>query len=149
MMWLRPAARAGVLAVLIGSMACGGSASTPAPTAPSVASYTDVFTGTVTQGAVDYGGDASANHFTVHQVGNLTATLTKIGPLSTITLGMDLGVFDTASGTCQVQLQAPAATLNLVLNASVSIAGEFCIGVRDVGNIGETPVTYEVTVIHT
>jgi hypothetical protein len=139
---------AAVLALITGTISCGGSNSTPTPTTPSVPSFTDVYTGRVAQGETNFGADNS-NHFTIHAAGNLTATLTKISPLSTITLGMNLGVYDVASATCQVQLETPSAKLNLVVNASVAVPGEYCVGVYDVGNIGSDPVDYEVTIVHT
>jgi hypothetical protein len=131
---------------LTGSVACGGSA-TPAPTTPSAATFTEVFSGTLPQGGVSYGAD-NGNHFTVHLAGNISATITKLSPLSTVTVGLGLGVYDAATATCSLQLFADAAKLSLVLSATVSSPGELCVGLYDVGNVGD-PVDYEVSVTHT
>jgi hypothetical protein len=144
----KTAVSVGVVAILIGSAACGGSAaSSSSTTAPSAVTYTDVFSGTVSQGGTSYGTD-NQNHFTVHQAGNLSATITKLSPLSTITIGLGLGVYDAPTATCTLQLFADTAKLNLQLTASVSLSGELCVGVYDVGNVTD-PVDYEVSITHT
>jgi hypothetical protein len=145
MSWFRIAAYAAVAAILTVSIACG-STMTPA-TAPSAVTYTDVFSGTLPQGGTSYGTD-NGNHFTVHQAGNLTATITKLSPLSTITVGLGIGVYDATSSTCALQLFADTAKLNLVLSANTSSGGELCVGLYDVGNVVD-PVDYEVSVTHT
>jgi hypothetical protein len=135
----------GVLA-LVGCGGTGGGGTAPSP----ATTYTETFSGTVTQNAIDYGPPDSPHHFTVHQAGNLDATLTDIQPLNTITLGLGLGVWDNTAQTCTVQLSSAAAKLNLTLSASVGVAGELCVGVSDVGNItADGVVTYTVTVTHT
>ena len=147
MSWLRNIGGIGVVGVLVASVGCGsGSSSTS--TAPSAATSTDVFTGTVLQGGVDYGGANNANHFTVHAAGNITATITSLAPLSTITIGLGLGVYDAATSTCSLQLFGDAAKLNLALSASVASGGELCVGVYDVGNV-QISTDYQVTVVHT
>ena len=57
-------------------------------------------------------------------------------------------MFNTATSTCSLQNSADAAKLNLALNATARAAGEFCVGVYDVGDIHETPFDYTVTVVH-
>jgi hypothetical protein len=145
MSWLRNLGGIGALGCILASLGCGGSTTT-APSA-TAQTYTEVFTGNVTQGAVSFGTD-NQNHFTVHVAGNITATITKLAPLSTITIGLALGVYDASTSTCSLQLFGDAAKLNLALAASVGVAGELCVGVYDVGNITD-PVDYEVTILHT
>lgn len=148
MSWFRGAAGAAAFVVAAGVAGCGGGDSTSNPTTPSAVTYTDVFSGTVTQGTSSYGTD-NKNHFTVRQAGNITATITKLAPLSTITVGLGLGLFDAATQTCALQYGLQVQ-LNVPLTASVGAAGEVCIGVVDVGNITEgTPIDYEVSVTHT
>jgi len=137
---------AAIFVAALAAAACGGS-STPTPTTPSAQTYTDVFTGTLTQGGTSYGND-TVNHFTVHAAGNITATVTKLSPLSTITVGLALGTFDAATQTCTLQY-GYQVQLNLALTASSSSALEACVGVVDVGNVGTDPVDYEVTIVHT
>ena len=135
--------------VLLPLAGCSGSnsSSTTAPT-PSTQTYTDVFTGKVAAGDTTASGNKDGNHFTVHQAGNITATITKLSPLSTATVGLALGVYDTGAQTCNLQLFADSARLNLQLAASVSVAGEICVGVYDVGNVTDT-LDFEVTILHT
>src|SRR4051812_11714425 len=111
MSWFKGVAVAAALAILTGSVACGGSSSS-STTTPSAVTYTDVFTGTVDPlpAGPSYGA-SNANHFTVHQAGDISVALTKLSPLSTVTLGLGLGVYDTATSTCTLQLTSDAAKL--------------------------------------
>jgi hypothetical protein len=133
---------AGMAVLLVLTASCGTS------TSPSAANITETFTGTVAQGATSFG-DGNRNHFTVHQAGAVTATITKLSPTDTITIGLGIGVFNTATSTCTLQQVADAAKLNLSLNLTAQAAGEFCVGVYDVGDIHDTPFSYTVTVVHT
>lgn len=134
------------LAVLAASIGCGSSSSST--TSPSATTYTETFSGSLTQGGADYGPPDSPHHFTVHQAGNIDATLTDIQPLTSITLGLGLGLWDSTAQTCNLQLTSNAAKLNLTLAGSVSVAGELCVGVYDVGNISTDTITYTVKVNH-
>jgi len=148
MSWFKTAAGAGLVALMSLSVACGGgSSSSSTSNAPSAVTFTDVFTGSLSQGGTSYG-DGSVNHFTIHQAGNISATITKLAPLGTITVGLGLGVYDAGTDSCTLQLFGDSAKLNLTLNASVQVAGELCVGVYDVGNVND-PITYEVTIVHT
>ncbi len=139
------------LAVTVVSIGCGGSSGGggTTPTAPAPTVYTETFSGSLTQNGTDYGPPDAPHHFTIHQAGNIDATLTDIQPLSTITLGLGLGVWDSNASTCTLQLTSNAARLNLTLAASVSVAGEICVGVFDVGNISTDTITYTVVINHT
>jgi len=143
---------AGFLALIMPfvSVGCGGSSSsTSTPTTPAPTTYTETFSGNLTQGQTDYGPPDAPHHFTIHQAGNIDATLTDIQPLSTITLGIGLGVWDSTANTCTLQVTSNAARLNLTLAASVSTPGEICVGVFDVGNISTDTVAYTVVINHT
>jgi hypothetical protein len=115
-------------------------------TEPSSISYTDIFTGTVEMGGTSYG-QGNRNHFTIHQAGNITVTITKLSPVSTVSVGLGLGTYDIATATCTLSF-GDNRTLNVALQASTRIPGEVCVGVVDVGNLTES-FDYEVTVIHT
>ena len=80
--------------------------------------------------------------------GNISATITKLSPLTTITVGLGLGVFDASTSTCTLQLFADSAKINVVLSASVGVPGEICVGVYHVGNVTDS-VDYEVSITHT
>ena len=134
---------AGVAALLALVVSCGGKGAAPSP-----ATFTETFTGTVTQGGTSFG-DGNRNHFTVRQSGRITATITRLSPTSTITIGLGLGVFNSATATCSLQNFADAAKLNLSLNSEAATGGEFCVAVYDVGDIHDTSIDYTVTVVHT
>jgi hypothetical protein len=161
---VRKVAGSGALLVLLGSVACGSSSSSSSTTGPSATTYTETFSGSLNQSAgtsytdpttggtyiVDYGPPDTPHHFTVHQAGNIDATLTDIQPVNTVTLGLGLGVWDDAAQACNLQVSSPSAKLNLTLAASVSVAGELCVGVYDVQNLSSAiAVTYTVSVNHT
>jgi hypothetical protein len=142
MSWPRNVGLVTAAGLLAASFGCGGSTS-PSTTAPSLPTFVDVFTGTVAQGGID------AHPFTVRAApGNIDAVITSIGPLSTITVGLGLGVWDATSQTCSLVVRSDTAKLNLTLQASVTSAGDICVGVYDVGNITDA-ITYTVQVTHT
>lgn len=151
---LRNAGLVGVLGGLLACSACGGSGSS-ATTGPSPTVFSETFTGTVTQGMTrdvpDFGPPDVPHRFTIHQAGNLEATITAIGPLSTITLGLGFGVWDGTSQSCALPLQiySDSAKINQTLAASSNAAIDACVAIYDVGNVGDTPVTYTVVVTHT
>jgi hypothetical protein len=136
---VKAAAMAALMALVV---SCGGKGAGPSP-----ATFTETFTGTVTQGGTSFG-DGNRNHFTVHQPGTLTATITRLSPTSTITIGLGLGVYSSVTSTCSLQNLADAAKLNLSLNSEAATAGEFCVAVYDVGDIHGTSIDYTVTVVH-
>jgi hypothetical protein len=165
-MSVRNVAGLGALLVLLGSVACGSSSSSSSTTGPTPTTYTETFSGSLNQAtstfytdpnpttagtyAVDYGPSDAPHHFTVHQAGNIDATLTDIQPVNTVTLGLGLGVWDDTAQACNLQLSSGSAKLNLTLAASVSVAGEICVGVYDVQNLSSAlAVTYTVSVNHT
>jgi hypothetical protein len=138
------------LAVPFASAGCGGSSSSiNTPTTPAPTTFTETFSGSLMQGQTDFGPADSPHHFTIQQAGNIDATLTDIQPLNTITLGLGLGVWDSTANTCTLQVSSNAAKLNLTLAASVSVPGELCVGIFDVGNISTDTVNYTVVIHHT
>jgi hypothetical protein len=164
MSWFRNVMGVAALAVLAVSVGCGSSSSSSSTTTPSPVTYTETYSGSLAQGGstfftdpntgatyvVDYGTSDAPHHFTVHQAGNLDATLTDIQPVNSVTLGLGLGIWDSTAQSCSLQLTSSAAKLNLTLAASVSVAGELCVGVYDVQNLSSAiNVTYTVTINHT
>lgn len=139
--WIKSGAMAAALLTTITTIGCGGSS-----TSPSGVSYTDLFTGTVTVGGTSLG-PGNRNHFTVHTPGNITVTLTKLSPVSTIKVGLGLGIYDTATASCTLSF-GDNRTLNVPLQASLPTTAEVCVGVVDVGEVTDS-ADYELTVIHT
>ena len=128
--------------ILAGSTLIAGCGSDTTPsTLPTPNPVTETFTGTVSQAS------ATVQPFTANAAGLVTATLTTLGPLSTITMGFDMGTY---SGTvCTVNLANAAAVQGSILTATAATAGTFCVRVYDVGNIAAgSTVSFTVTVVH-
>jgi ABC-type nitrate/sulfonate/bicarbonate transport system permease component len=125
-----------VLATLVA--ACGSSSN---PTTPTPTQITDTLTGTVNQNG------AVVQTFTTTTSGTVTATLTTLAPVSTITVGFALGTYN--GTTCQVVLDNPLAVQGSILTGTAQTAGTFCARVYDIGNItADSPITFTVTVTH-
>lgn len=126
-----------------------GCSDDPAPTAPveepmDVPRVTETFTGTFGQG------ESSNNVFTVSQTGGVELRITKLEPVRTLTVGMGIGNWDESLETpCQVFASDSRVVVNAVLVSLGVTAGEYCVQVRDVGNVfpGAT-VSYTVQVLH-
>jgi len=126
-----------VSAVLVATMACNNSSSTP--TAP--ATTTETFAGTLTvNGAQTY-------QFTVVNAGTITATLTTVGPDSTVLIGMSLGVWSGTSCSVGTGLALDQAAQGSVLTATVSAPGTLCLRMYDSGTLTAS-ATYSVDVTH-
>ncbi len=117
-------------AVLLGSIACGAKSPTePTPPAPVYDLKTSTFAGTVKTGGT------TAFPFTVVNPGAISVSITELGPVSTLTMGIALGSWDATALTCAEQVTTPSATLNVVYTANPSAAGEYCVGIFDTGNV--------------
>jgi hypothetical protein len=117
-----------VLAVLAGSLACGAKSPTE-PDPPVYDLKTSTFSGTVKTG------ETVAFPFTVVNPGDINVSITELGPVSSITMGIAMGFWDATASTCTEQLSTTAATLNVVFAASPSAPGEYCVGIFDTGNV--------------
>ena len=108
---------------------------TPTPVQPTI---TETFTGTLLQLG------NNAHPFTVQQVGGLKITISKIDPK--VTIGFGVGT-PGLTGCTIVRDSKATAGATTELAGTASIAGPFCIGVFDSGEVVE-PITYTVTVLH-
>jgi hypothetical protein len=119
-----------VLASLVATIACGGTTPTePTTPAPVYELKTSTFTGKLTTGG------SAGFPFTVVNPGDISLSITELAPVSTLTMGLVLGSWDAVASTCTQQRSTNTATVNLVFSASPSAAGEYCVGIFDVGNI--------------
>jgi len=119
-----------VFAAIVSSLACGAKTPTePDPPAPVYELKTSTFSGTVKTGGT------VAFPFTVVNPGNINVSITELGPVSTLTMGITMGFWDTITSTCAEQAAASSATLNVVYTATPSAPGEYCVGVFDTGNV--------------
>jgi len=128
---------------MFGAWGCGGSNATPTtPTTPvTYPQLTETYTGTVAAG------ETKAFHFPITNPGSLDATITALAPLSTLTMGLNLGGWDVTTETCPKILFSDAAKLNAVLSGTPQSAGEYCVSIYDVGNLS-TPSEFTITVKH-
>lgn len=119
--------------------ACGSNTKTP--TTPTPTPLTETLTGTINQNG------ATTKTFDAKASGTVTATLTDLRPVDTVTVGFSIG---TAIGSsCQTSLSNDAAKKGAVLTATAATAGTYCVRVYDVGNVtADTPINFTVTVVH-
>lgn len=114
------------------------------PTIVTPTAKTETFMGTVTTGGSDSHPFVSSNY------GEVSITLTAVGPPADIVMGVGIGapasVVDSTCRLYQNGYLATAAGASPQLVGNVP-AGAYCVQVFDVGNV-QGPVTYSVTVIH-
>ncbi len=128
-----------VILPVLAMVGCDNPGTVPVtPTTPGVAT-TESFSGSISvNGATTY-------QFSATSRGSVTATLTTVGPDSTIVIGVALGTWNGTS--CQVLLANDAAAQGATVLGSVSGVGVLCLRVYDVGKLTAT-ATYTVDVTH-
>lgn len=115
---------------------CSGS-----PTQATAAStVTATFNGTLSQQSTN------VYPFVVSQTGNVTATLTSVGPLATLAIGFGIGSYDSSTSSCALLTEDDNARQGDVLGGAAQ-PGSYCVEVFDVGNV-QTTATYSVQVTH-
>jgi hypothetical protein len=116
-------------------------ASTATPTTPTPVTTTETFSGTIPQLG------SAAHAFTVAANGTITISLTSVGPLATMAIGLGVGSWD--GTTCTVITQNDNARAGSIALTGTAVAGSFCAKVYDSGNIPDlTTVTYTIEVVH-
>ena len=122
--------------------ACDTSIDTPRPTPLPLIKNT--FTGTLAP-------RASASHtFTIVQAGEVDVTLTAAGPPATITMGLGVGIPNTADDSCALisgaSVNVQASQFSQLLGSASP--GALCVKISDIGN-QTGPITYTIVVEHT
>jgi hypothetical protein len=130
---------AAAIAILTSSLACG-SAETPTEPAPVYEQKTETYTGTLNAGG------SAAFDYTVTNPGNIVAKITELSPVSTLTMGLWLGYWDTTTSLCSQDITA-SVTLNATVSGSPPGPAQYCVGILDVGNV-QVPTTYTIVVTH-
>jgi hypothetical protein len=120
--------------------ACASSAAATSPTPPTTT--TESFSGEFNQ-------LSSAFHtFTVSATGDVTITLTSVGPLSTMALGVSIEGWNGTSCTGAIAKNDNARSGAGALTGT-AVAGNYCVKVYDSGNVPESSsVTYTIDVVH-
>ena len=103
-----------LLAVALAASACGGSPLSPSDLA--LLNITDTFSGTVAVGGT------AVHPFVGTKGGNVTLTLTAVGPDAATLLGLGLGTWDGAA--CAIQISTNVGKLGEVYQASISAGGQ-------------------------
>jgi hypothetical protein len=110
------------------------------PTNPNTPAITEPpFTGTLrTNGAAVY-------PFVATVGGTVTATLTTLGPDSTVGIGLSIGTWTGAA--CQVVVANDNAAQSTAISGTVTSAASLCVRVYDVGKL-TAPADFTVTIVH-
>ena len=88
----------------------------------------------------------STHLFEVTLQGRVDATILSLEPLTSITVGAELGTWDGTSCTVLSEIEIRQGE---TLSRSFMPVGENCITLIDVGNVSEaSPIAYELEVIH-
>ena len=95
-------------------------------------------------------GESSCHFFDVTQPGPVTMSITALAPLETLTLGLGIGLpDDTAETGCGLTVTDTSVRKDESFLASVSLVGQHCVCIFDVGNIFvDQTVTYTLDVDH-
>ena len=132
-----------LLLLALAAFAAGCSDKTDTPTTPTtVTTTTETFSGTVDQ-------LGTAGHsFVVSTTGTVTISLTSLGPLSTMSMGLGIATWNgTACGTA-VSKNDDSRSGKTALTGT-AVAGNYCVTVYDSGNVpAGTTVSYTVDVKH-
>jgi ABC-type nitrate/sulfonate/bicarbonate transport system permease component len=127
-----------LVAALTATSACDDNEITT-PTLPTPDPITETFSGAINPNG------AATHTFSATTAGNVTATLTAVGPDSATVIGFSLGYWNGTS--CTTVTASDAAQQPAVLYGTATQAGQFCVRVYDVGRFTEN-TTYEITVVH-
>ena len=131
-----------IFTLFLFSTACASN-TTSSTTAPTVATTTEVFSGTVGQLGT------TGNPFAVSTNGPVTIQLASVEPLATMALGVGVVTWDgTVCGTTSITKNDNARSGTTALSGTAT-AGNYCVTVYDSGNVpsGST-VSFSVQVVH-
>jgi len=123
---------------------CGNTSDTDATvTGPTPTAVTSTFSGTIGQ-------LASAGHaFSVSTTGPVTISLTAVGPLATMALGVAITTWDGAACTTTAIARTENARAGVTALSGTATPGNYCVTVFDSGNVPEgSTVSYTVSVVH-
>jgi hypothetical protein len=127
--------------VALAAMAVGGCETTTSPPPPpAVDPVTKTFSGTL---AVN---GAAVHTFTPTEIGEINVTLKVLAPVSTVTIGMGLGVWTGTS--CDVLIADDEAILNELLIGTATGVAEYCARLNDAAGQLTAPTDYTIEVRH-
>ena len=119
--------------------ACGGTTSNPFnPTPP--APETVTFNGSLApNGAQTFG-------FPANYSGTVTATLTSLGPDSTLAVGLALGTW--SGSACTLVVTNDSIAQGGVVTATSSSAGSLCVRIYDPSGAVTQALPFVITIVH-
>ena len=127
-----------LLVVPLALVVSGCGDSTDPITIPTPIEVTESFSGTVGQGGVSY-------HVVDARVGTVTLTMTAIGPDSSATVGMSIGVLNSIA--CTAVMENPTARVGSQLVGTATGATTLCVKLYDAGTVAlDQTLSYEITV---
>jgi len=121
--------------------ACDNATTPIVPTDPSnpIETTTVTFDGTLTvNGAQSFGFGTLS--------GPVTATLTSLGPDSTLSVGLALGTW--SGSVCDVIISNNNAVQGTVLTGTAGTIGTLCVDIRDASGALTEPLPFVITVVH-
>ena len=139
---LRPSLLRALLLVAPLALAVSGCGDSADPiTIPTPIEVTESYSGTVGQGGVSY-------HVVNAKVGTVTLTMAAIGPDSSATVGMSLGVLNSIA--CTAVMENPTARVGSQLVGTATGVATLCVKLFDSGTLGlEETLSYEIWVKYT
>lgn len=131
-----------VSAAMAGALAASGCKDPFAPQVPSPANKTETFSGSFAQGG------SVVHSFPVSAFGPITITVTSVGPLASMGIGVSLALWDGSNCGAALITNVNAKAGTDALTGTVQ-ATNYCIRVYDSGNVPpDWTVTYGVEVKH-
>ena len=142
---LRFLLRGGASLVVLATLACSDDKKPTTPEMPEPPEMvTRTFRGPLAQS------DEECRFFTLGADGDITATITDLQPLLTLTVGLGLGVpSETDADRCSRFANDDSARVNEVFLSASNQAGTYCVCIFDVGNIfPDETITWTIDVTH-
>jgi len=125
-----------VVPLALGVSGCGDS--TDPITIPTPIEVTENFSGTVVQGGVSY-------HVVLARVGTVTLTMKAIGPDSSATVGMSIGVLNSIA--CTAVMENPTARVGSQLFGTATGVTTLCVKLYDAGTVAvDQTLSYEIAI---
>jgi len=132
-----PLLRTLLLVVPLALVVSGCGDSTDPITIPTPVEVTESFSGTVGQGGVSY-------HVVNAKVGTVTLSMNAIGPDSTATIGMSIGVLNSIA--CTSVMENPTARVGSQLVGTATGVTTMCVKLYDAGTFAaDQTLSYEIT----
>ena len=128
-----------VLAFALVQTACSESINPSLPSDPGNP-VTETFTGTLTLNGAD------TRPFSVARSGSVSASISSLAPVNTITIGLSLGTWNGTA--CSTVIANDSATVGTTVTGAADREGRLCVRVYDADGTLPQPTDFELTVIH-